>query len=283
MELKDKLKQLRKDKGLSQAQLAQMLFVSRSTVAKWENGLGLPAPESMERLEQEFAITREEISTSEPESVIVEKNRRLRRFGEAVAVFGVIIIMVLLCILPFWVKETGYGPTVEIAARSWADNEYLDTGDYRIYYYGWDCGEEHPDYIMLAGVQPIKRHFWGCTREDYKSYRVFNGDKRVAILHTIKGENGYYNFFERTQTVNLSEVLATGEFVTQIDKLADNEDERHIFMERVYVNGIGGEYGEECEVQKGFFFVSSEPVESITIEDVYLDVDTMFVGDSLCY
>jgi len=42
MELKDKIKQLRREKGLTQAQLADALFVSRSTVAKWENGLGLP-------------------------------------------------------------------------------------------------------------------------------------------------------------------------------------------------------------------------------------------------
>ena len=36
MELKDKLKQLRKAQGLTQAQLADAIFVSRSTVAKWE-------------------------------------------------------------------------------------------------------------------------------------------------------------------------------------------------------------------------------------------------------
>ena len=47
MELKDKIKNLRKEKGLTQAQLADALFVSRSTVAKWEIGLGLPGPDSM--------------------------------------------------------------------------------------------------------------------------------------------------------------------------------------------------------------------------------------------
>lgn len=51
MEMKDKLKKLRQEKGMTQAQLAEALFVSRSTVAKWENGLGLPNPESMAALE----------------------------------------------------------------------------------------------------------------------------------------------------------------------------------------------------------------------------------------
>ena len=40
MEFKDNLKQMRREKGLTQAQLAEKLFVTRSTVAKWENGLG---------------------------------------------------------------------------------------------------------------------------------------------------------------------------------------------------------------------------------------------------
>jgi transcriptional regulator with XRE-family HTH domain len=53
MELKDKIKNLRKEKGLTQAQLADALFVSRSTVAKWENGLGLPGPDSIKALEKE--------------------------------------------------------------------------------------------------------------------------------------------------------------------------------------------------------------------------------------
>ena len=50
MELKDKLKKLRQDKGMTQAQLAEALFVSRSTIAKWENGLGLPSEDSMAAL-----------------------------------------------------------------------------------------------------------------------------------------------------------------------------------------------------------------------------------------
>ena len=35
---KDKLKELRMQKGISQYELAENLFVSRSAIAKWENG-----------------------------------------------------------------------------------------------------------------------------------------------------------------------------------------------------------------------------------------------------
>ena len=47
MEFKDRLKKLRKEKAISQQELANAIYVSRSAVAKWENGLGLPNPESM--------------------------------------------------------------------------------------------------------------------------------------------------------------------------------------------------------------------------------------------
>ena len=59
MELRDKLKKLRKDHNLTQAQLADAIFVSRSTVAKWENGLGLPSKDSMAALERLYGISKE--------------------------------------------------------------------------------------------------------------------------------------------------------------------------------------------------------------------------------
>jgi len=68
MEFKDNLKRLRTERCLTQAQLAEKLFVSRSTIAKWENGLGLPNPESMAALEELFGITTQQIAT---------KNRKL--------------------------------------------------------------------------------------------------------------------------------------------------------------------------------------------------------------
>jgi transcriptional regulator with XRE-family HTH domain len=71
MEFKENLKRVRMEKGLTQAQLAEKLFVSRSTVAKWENGLGLPNPDSMATLEQLFEISAAELATQEPEKAIV--------------------------------------------------------------------------------------------------------------------------------------------------------------------------------------------------------------------
>ena len=45
--LKDKLKTLRKNKGLSQEELAIKLNVVRQTVSKWEQGLSVPDAEML--------------------------------------------------------------------------------------------------------------------------------------------------------------------------------------------------------------------------------------------
>lgn len=276
MELKDKLKQLRKEKGLSQAQLAELLFVSRSTVAKWENGLGLPNPESMERLEQEFGITKEDIATSEPETVIVEKNRRLRRFLEAAFVFGTLIVLILIPAVLVWGQEAGYGVTPEMAAGYTSSDEplYIDTGDYRIFYFGWpqydETGDRSVDYFTLQGIRPIKKHFWGHTRAKNQAYKVFDGDKCVAALHTVKGKNGYYNFLKFYYIDDWS----YAEYLLGLDQVYVNGHDNPA------VDGFELEAGESCEVQKGFFFVSSEQVECFYIGEQYLYVDTMFVSNS---
>ena len=101
MELKDKLKQLRKDKGLTQAQLAETLFVSRSMVAKWENGLCLPTAETMAALESLYQISQADLATAEPETVIVAKNRRLRLLGSIIGWTLLLALVALMYVLPF--------------------------------------------------------------------------------------------------------------------------------------------------------------------------------------
>ena len=54
---KDKLKELREKENLSQQALADKLFVSRSAVAKWENGNGIPSDVNLEAICKFFDVT----------------------------------------------------------------------------------------------------------------------------------------------------------------------------------------------------------------------------------
>lgn len=93
MEFKEKLRQLRKDKGLSQQALADAIFVSRSAVAKWENGLGLPSASSLNALLEYFQVPKSYFDTEDPEAVIVKKNQQIRRLN--ILLIGIVMVMIV--------------------------------------------------------------------------------------------------------------------------------------------------------------------------------------------
>ena len=57
----DFLKSLRKSKGLTQLELADMLNVSNKTVSKWENGLGIPEMSTLLMLAEIYGVTVDDI------------------------------------------------------------------------------------------------------------------------------------------------------------------------------------------------------------------------------
>ncbi len=59
MEFKDRLKALRQQKGLSQEALAKEIYVSRSAIAKWESGLGIPNDSNIKELCKCFQVEEE--------------------------------------------------------------------------------------------------------------------------------------------------------------------------------------------------------------------------------
>ena len=57
MEFNEKLQELRKIKGLTQEELAEALFVSRTAISKWESGRGYPSLDSLKQISRYFAVS----------------------------------------------------------------------------------------------------------------------------------------------------------------------------------------------------------------------------------
>lgn len=102
MEFSEKLKKLRAQKGISQAKLAEDIHISRSAVAKWENGLGLPGEESLKLLTEYYGIDMDQLLPNKGnEETLVIKNRTINKqkkviFGLA---FGMGLSMIIfLCL-----------------------------------------------------------------------------------------------------------------------------------------------------------------------------------------
>lgn len=61
MEFHEKLQELRKSKGLTQEELAEALFVSRTAISKWESGRGYPSIDSLKEISRFFGVTIDEL------------------------------------------------------------------------------------------------------------------------------------------------------------------------------------------------------------------------------
>lgn len=68
MEFAERLKQLRSEKGVSQTKLAADIHISRSAVAKWENGLGMPNYDSIQLLADYFGVAVEDLAMQSEET-----------------------------------------------------------------------------------------------------------------------------------------------------------------------------------------------------------------------
>lgn len=91
---KDKLKELRKHRNLTQEELAKELFVTRSAVAKWEQGRGLPEEETLHRLCVLFQITENELMTKDEPIQMIEKmdNNRKKYMGVILSLIMIFVI-----------------------------------------------------------------------------------------------------------------------------------------------------------------------------------------------
>ena len=79
MEFNEKLQELRKSKGLTQEELAEKLFVSRTAISKWESGRGYPSIDSLKEISRYFSVTIDELIC--PEEIISAAEEEKQAFA----------------------------------------------------------------------------------------------------------------------------------------------------------------------------------------------------------
>lgn len=108
MEFHEKLQQLRKQNNLTQEQLAERLFVSRTAVSKWESGRGYPNLESLKCLSKLFGISIDELLSNDELLELAESDKRANIGRVIGVVFGVLDVIVLAFLfLPLFGQQEG--------------------------------------------------------------------------------------------------------------------------------------------------------------------------------
>ena len=103
MEFHEKLQELRKSKGLTQEELAEALYVSRTAISKWESGRGYPSIDSLKEISSYFSVTIDELLSSDRLLSIAEKENKANLQNLCDILFGMIdVCSFILIVLPLY-------------------------------------------------------------------------------------------------------------------------------------------------------------------------------------
>ena len=107
MEFNEKLQELRKQKGLTQEELANALFVSRTAVSKWESGRGYPGIDSLKAISKLFSVSIDQLLSGDELLTAAEEDSRQKSRHLRDLVFGLMdISCILLLFLPLFAQRT---------------------------------------------------------------------------------------------------------------------------------------------------------------------------------
>ena len=194
MEFHEKLQELRKSRGLTQEELAEALFVSRTAVSKWESGRGYPSIDSLKEISSYFSVSIDDLLSGEQLIFIAEKENKSNLNSVCDLLLGFVdLFSLMLIFLPLYPKPVnGYIYSVNLLG-------YVDGNTFiiRIYwalfisltitgivkilmvYFKFEKGKKAVTFIS-AGLSIIAVLFLTMAREPYAITVTF-------LLLLIKG------------------------------------------------------------------------------------------------
>jgi transcriptional regulator with XRE-family HTH domain len=119
MEFNEKLQELRKGKGLTQEELAEKLFVSRTAISKWESGRGYPSIDSLKEIARFFSVTIDDLICSD-EMISVAENEKREFADKYISLICNVmdILPVILLFIPAFGNGSGSSETVSLFGLS---------------------------------------------------------------------------------------------------------------------------------------------------------------------
>lgn len=108
MELNEKLQELRKNKGLTQEELAAALYVSRTAVSKWESGRGLPSIDSLKQISAFFDVSIDDLLSADKALSLAEQENKACQRSFCDLLLGISdLCAILLILLPLYPRVDG--------------------------------------------------------------------------------------------------------------------------------------------------------------------------------
>ena len=107
MEFNKKLQELRRQKGMTQEELAEKIYVSRTAVSKWESGRGYPNIESLKALSKFYSVSIDDLLSGEELITIAEEDSNGKQQSLRKLIFGLMdLCAALFFFLPLFADRT---------------------------------------------------------------------------------------------------------------------------------------------------------------------------------
>jgi transcriptional regulator with XRE-family HTH domain len=101
MEFNEKLQKLRTNQDLTQEELAEKLYVSRTAISKWESGRGYPSIDSLKAISKYFHVTIDELICGEEMVTLAEQDIKESNKRYSSLICGILdCLMALLLFIP---------------------------------------------------------------------------------------------------------------------------------------------------------------------------------------
>ena len=185
MEFNEKLQELRKNKKLTQEELAEDLYVSRTAISKWESGRGYPNIDSLKEIAKYFSVTIDELLSGDEVLSIAEEDNKQKEKHLKSLVSGLLDTSILMFFfLPFFGQKAG--DTVQSVSLLYLDGfeNYL-----RLAYYAIVSSIAVYGIITLT-FQNCQKIFWAKNRD--KISLILNV---IAVLLFIISSQPYAGAF----------------------------------------------------------------------------------------
>ena len=102
----EKLKKLRTEAHLTQDELSEKLFVSRTAISKWESDRGYPNIESLKELAKFFLVTVDDLLSTDEVLTIAEEDSKQQEKHFRDLIYGLLdLCIAMLLFLPFFAKK----------------------------------------------------------------------------------------------------------------------------------------------------------------------------------
>lgn len=181
MEFNKKLQELRKRKGLTQEELAEVLYVSRTAISKWESGRGYPGIDSLKRISEYFSVSLDELLSSEELLTAAQEEGRKKEQHFRDLVFGLLDVSVMMFLfLPFFGQRVN-GVIQEVSLLGLTEVEIYIKIPYLILVFAlmiWG--------VLILALQNCAGAFW-----IHNKYKVSLGLSSLAVLMFVASRQPY--------------------------------------------------------------------------------------------